>query len=220
MSDGKNIIANIKENKKAIGENLHIVSIILLVAFILFDILIIIYLLHENDKYHVIYPDVSKIEATQIRDYLVTQGIEASLDKAGKVVVPKESVALANQQVEEKFDFNKEDTTVTTPSIVSDEKVNQEVDLEQVLAINDLEQQVTESLENHVGIKTAKVRIDDFASDLYDVTVTVVITPTNGIGLQKADLDTFSWLVSSLIDGCKEENITLINALTNSPFEE
>lgn len=217
MSESENIVAKIKNNKKAIAENAHVISIILLVAFIIIDIIIILYLLYENDKYHVIYPDVSRSQSIEVKDYLTAQGIEASLNEKGQVVVPKADIELATSSVDTKFDFYKVEVENVKP-IQEDESTTEELG-EVLLATNELENLVANSLEKHVAINKAVVRIEDYGSQLYDVSAVAVLTLVSGIDLHNADLDTINWLISSLIDGCEVENITLINADTNTSFE-
>lgn len=218
MAEVENIVAKIKDNKKAIGENAHVISIILLVAFIVVDVIIILYLINENDKYHTVYPDVSRSTAVEIKDYLIAQGIEATLNKSGQVVVAKELVDYATNEVQKKF-FPVSESSIPINDNEDLVLYNDSIDPQTLLATNELEIIVANSLQNHVAIEKAVVRIDDYGSRVYEVSATVVITPVSGMDLNNADIDTISWLIASLIDDCKSENITLINANTNSIFE-
>lgn len=222
MNDSENILEKIKNNKKSIKENAHVVTIILLVAFIVVDAIIILYLFNENDKYHIIFQDVSKLEATQIKQYLVDTGIQATLNEKGQVVVAKEHVEIATLEVEKKFFptnqlSNQEVVSDTHNETEEDEDV---VDFESIAIVSDLEQQVKSSLEKHVSIKNANVRIEDYGSPNFDVSVIVVITIEMGTQLQNADLDNIGWLITSLVNNCDLENITIINSETNAPFQE
>lgn len=218
MNDNENVIDKIKNNKKSIGENAHIIAIILLVAFIFVDAIIILYLINEDDKYHVIFQDVSKLESTQIKEYLVEYGIQATLNEKGQVVVAKEFVEIATLEVEKKFFPTKQ---VTVQDVETDEAVGQEeIDFESISIVSDLEQQVKNSLEKHVSIKNANVRIEDYASKSFDVSVIVVITIETGMKIQNSDLENIGWLITSLVEGCELQNITIINSETNAPFQE
>lgn len=206
-----------KGDKKEIGGNAHVIAIILLVAFIIIDIIIIFYIFYENDKYHTIYPEVSKKEAIEIKDYLIERGIEANLDKSGKVIVPKDYVETATLEVTKKFYPSEQVLDLTTNNDEITEKVP-ELDSQTLIVVDDLQITVANKLKNHVAINKAIVRIDDYNSNIYDVNVTVVITLEDGMDLLNADIDTISWLISSLVDDCELDNITLINSQTNAPF--
>lgn len=221
MSDNKKIVDKIKDNKKEIGENVHVIAIILLVAFIIVDIFIILYLINENDKYHVIFSEVSKLEATQIRDYLVEQGVEASLNQSGQVVVPKDSVDVSVTKVNSKFYNTLPKDTSTNDIDIGDEIIQTEtvIDVEYINTVTEIENKIKDFLENHVAINNADVRIYDYKNSSFDVTVTVVITLRNGMDLLNADIDTISWYITGLVDGSETDNILLINADNNLPFE-
>lgn len=217
MDDSENIIGKITDNKKVIGENIHVMAIVFLIAFIIIDIIIIVYLINENDKFHTIFTEVTRKESIQIRDYLVAEGVEAFINEAGQVVVAKENVNVATVKVNNKF---------FPENIIHSEDLDESFDVveenltptEIVLEISQLEQSVTDSLENHVAIKKAIVRIENYKSDIYDVDVAVVITIENGMELKTADLDTIEWLILNLVTGLLKENLILINQDTNQPF--
>lgn len=218
MNGSENVLDKIKNNKKSIGENAHIIAIILLVAFIFVDAIIILYLINENDKYHVIFQDVSKLESTQIKEYLVETGIQATLNEKGQVVVAKEFVELATLEVEKKFFPTSQ---LSTQQVESEEYVDEEeIDFETISIVSDLEQQVKNSLEKHISVKSANVRIEDYGSKTFNVSVVAVITTETGTKLLNGDIDNIIWLISSLVEGCELDDITIINSETNAPFEQ
>lgn len=217
MSDKENVIEKIKENKKEIKENFHIISIILLVAFILVDIIIIIYVINENDKFHNIYVDATKSESIQIKDYLLSQGVEVFLNENGKVVVAKENIDYAISLVDQKFFPEK----IVVDEVIEDNFLEEELTPTEIMvAITELEQNIVSSLENHVSINKAVVRIEDYKSESFDVNVVVILTTVIGMEIQNSDADAIKWLIMNLVEGSSFENIVLINSETNKPFFE
>lgn len=217
MNDKENVIEKVKDNKKEIKENFHIILIILLVAFIIIDIIIIIYVIKENDKFHNIYTEATKSESIQIRDYLLSQGVEAFLNEAGKVLVAKENIDYAIKLVDQEF---------FPETIKVEEEMSQETNIEELtpteimLETTQLEQNIVTSLENHVSINKAVVRIEDYKSDSFDVNVVVILTTVNAMEIQQSDIDSIKWVITNLVEDSKVEDIVLINSDTNKPFFE